>query len=132
MQVVCSTNRLIVLHLLQTDIKGESNIKTSGMQLSVNSVHFTFRLVHYIILYTSETDVYLRIKFAVFWVVTSCSVVVGHQRFRGPYCLHLQGCDVVCCDTIQTFRRTMLPPSSLIHKFCFLPHHYMLQNPENQ
>jgi hypothetical protein len=27
----------------------------------------------------------------VFWVVTSCSVVVGYQCFRGPYYLHLQG-----------------------------------------
>jgi hypothetical protein len=27
----------------------------------------------------------------VFSVVTPCSVVVGYQRFRGPYCLHLQG-----------------------------------------
>jgi hypothetical protein len=26
-----------------------------------------------------------------FWVVTPCSVVVGYQRFGGPYCLHLQG-----------------------------------------
>jgi len=25
----------------------------------------------------------------VFWVVSPCSVVVGYQRFRGPYCLHL-------------------------------------------
>jgi len=25
------------------------------------------------------------------WVLTLCSVVVGHQRFKGPYCLHLQG-----------------------------------------
>jgi hypothetical protein len=27
----------------------------------------------------------------VFWVVTPCIDVVGYQRFRGPYCLHLQG-----------------------------------------
>jgi len=25
-----------------------------------------------------------------FWIVTSCGVVVGYQRFRGPCCLHLQ------------------------------------------
>jgi len=29
----------------------------------------------------------------VFWVVTPCSDVVGYQRFRDPYCLHLQGED---------------------------------------
>jgi len=27
----------------------------------------------------------------VFWVVTSCSVVVGYRRFGGLCCLHLQG-----------------------------------------
>jgi hypothetical protein len=26
----------------------------------------------------------------VFWVVTPCSVVVGHHCLRGPCCLHLQ------------------------------------------
>jgi len=26
----------------------------------------------------------------IFWVVTSCSFVVGYQCFRGPCCLHLQ------------------------------------------
>jgi hypothetical protein len=32
-------------------------------------------------------------KVEVFWVVKPCSVVVGYQRFRGPYyyLLHLQG-----------------------------------------
>jgi len=27
--------------------------------------------------------------------VTPCGVVVGYQRFRGPCCLHLLGCDAV-------------------------------------
>jgi hypothetical protein len=26
----------------------------------------------------------------VFWVMTTCSVVVGYQCFRGPCCLHFQ------------------------------------------
>jgi hypothetical protein len=30
-------------------------------------------------------------KMAVFWVVTQCSLVEVYQRFRGPWCLHLQG-----------------------------------------
>jgi hypothetical protein len=29
--------------------------------------------------------------FEVFWVVTTCYVVVGYQRFIGPCCLHFQG-----------------------------------------
>jgi hypothetical protein len=26
----------------------------------------------------------------VFWIMTPCNVVVGYQRFGGPWCLHLQ------------------------------------------
>jgi len=26
-----------------------------------------------------------------FWIFIPCTVVVGYQRFRDPYCLHLQG-----------------------------------------
>jgi hypothetical protein len=33
----------------------------------------------------------VKIQVEVFRVVTPCSVVVGYQRFGGPYCLHLQG-----------------------------------------
>jgi hypothetical protein len=33
----------------------------------------------------------VKIHVKVFWVVTPCSVVAGYRRFRGPYCLHLQG-----------------------------------------
>jgi hypothetical protein len=29
----------------------------------------------------------------VFWVVTSCSVVVAYRRFGEPCCFHLQGDD---------------------------------------
>jgi hypothetical protein len=27
----------------------------------------------------------------IFWFVTPCNIVIGCQRFRGPYCLHFQG-----------------------------------------
>jgi len=30
------------------------------------------------------------IKVKVFWVLTSCSAVLGYLRFRGPCCVHLQ------------------------------------------
>jgi hypothetical protein len=33
----------------------------------------------------------LSLPAVVFWVMTPCSDVVGHQRFGGPCCLHLQG-----------------------------------------
>jgi hypothetical protein len=44
----------------------------------------------------SEIKWYIREKtlmyqFEVFRVVTPCSVVVGYQRFRSPFCLHLEG-----------------------------------------
>jgi hypothetical protein len=32
-----------------------------------------------------------------FWIVTLCSVMVRYQRFRGPYCLHLQRFRCLCC-----------------------------------
>jgi hypothetical protein len=32
----------------------------------------------------------VKIQVQVLWVVTLCSLVAGYQRFRGPYCLHLQ------------------------------------------
>jgi len=31
-----------------------------------------------------------KIQVVVLWVMT-CSDVAGYQRFRGPWCLHLQG-----------------------------------------
>jgi len=34
----------------------------------------------------------------VFWVVTPCGIVVGYQRFRGPYCLHLHLEDLRKCE----------------------------------
>jgi hypothetical protein len=33
----------------------------------------------------------MNIQVEVFWVVTSCSAVVGYRRFGGPYCLHHPG-----------------------------------------
>jgi hypothetical protein len=33
----------------------------------------------------------MMIQVEVFWVVTSCSVVIGYQCFGGPCCYHLQG-----------------------------------------
>jgi len=33
----------------------------------------------------------------VFWVLTPCGVVVRYQRFRGPFCLFLQGEDGELC-----------------------------------
>jgi hypothetical protein len=32
----------------------------------------------------------------VFWVVAPCSILAVCQRFRGTYCLHLQGCSEEC------------------------------------
>jgi len=45
----------------------------------------------------------------VFWIVTPC-VVIGYQRFGGPYCLNLQG-----CSRLSTFRN---------HVTSTEPHHY--------
>jgi len=37
----------------------------------------------------------MKIKIAVFWVLTPCSDVVGYQHFGGPCCSHLQSKVVV-------------------------------------
>jgi hypothetical protein len=65
--------------------------------------------------------------FEFFLVVVPCSVVVGYQRFRGPCCLHLLGCDVMwCCGRIPTFQRSMLPPSSVFVTSCSVVVEYQL------
>jgi len=47
----------------------------------------------------------MMVQVDVFWVVTRCNVVVGYQRFRGPCCFHLSGCDAVYVVTgHQRFR----------------------------
>jgi hypothetical protein len=43
--------------------------------------------VKYFARFEGFTAVKIQIKF--FWVVTSCRVVAGYQRFRGSYYLHL-------------------------------------------
>lgn len=35
----------------------------------------------------------VKIRVEVYWVVTPCSVAIGHQRFKVSYCLCLQGED---------------------------------------
>jgi len=42
-----------------------------------------------IIIYGLQTLEVIEVE--VFWVVISCSVVVGHQRFEGPCRFHLRG-----------------------------------------
>jgi len=48
-------------------------------------------------IYCARSEIFTPVKILVevFWVVSPCSVVVGYQRFRGPCCLHLLGCDTV-------------------------------------
>jgi hypothetical protein len=43
-----------------------------------------------------------------FWVMTSCSVAVGYQRFRCPCCLHLQD-DVKAADGGIMDLQTLVP-----------------------
>jgi hypothetical protein len=44
------------------------------------------------VLKTPSSEVFMAVSFhvEVFWVMTPYSVIVGHQRFGGPCCLHLQ------------------------------------------
>jgi len=34
-----------------------------------------------------EVFMLVKIQVKFFWVVMPCSIVVGHQHYRGPYCL---------------------------------------------
>jgi hypothetical protein len=45
----------------------------------------------------------MKIHEATLWAVTPCSDVVGHQRFGGPYCLHLQV--VTPCSNAAGYQR---------------------------
>jgi hypothetical protein len=36
----------------------------------------------------------MKFQVVVYWVVTTCSSVVGYKSFVGPCCLYLQGEDV--------------------------------------
>jgi hypothetical protein len=62
---------------------------------------------------TFEVEVW-KIQVEVFWVVTTCNVVVGYQRFGGPFCLHLQGED---------------GGSTVFWNACVVPRHYMASQP---
>jgi len=42
-----------------------------------------------------EVSKAVKIQIKIFWIMTSCSVVVGYQRFGQPYYSHLLGCDTV-------------------------------------
>jgi hypothetical protein len=45
----------------------------------------------------------MKIQVEVFWDVTQCSVVIGHQHFGGPYCLHLHLEDLnLQCATVTS------------------------------
>jgi hypothetical protein len=46
---------------------------------------------NYNIVTMQDLDMRFEVLKAVFWLVTTCGLVVGYQRFGRPYCLHLQG-----------------------------------------
>jgi len=54
-------------------------------------------------------------KVEVFWVVMSCSVVIGYRRFGGPYCLHSHSED---------------GGSKVLRNVGILPHHHNLKHSE--
>jgi hypothetical protein len=67
----------------------------------------------YGVVLSSETFMAMEFQVEVFWVVTTCGVVVVYYCFRDPCCLHILGCDNVwCCGGIPLFQRSMLPPYS--------------------
>jgi len=51
-----------------------------------------------------ENRIYFKVE--VFWVVTPCNVVVGHQGFRAPCCLHLQGETAWTSETFVSYHKS--------------------------
>jgi len=49
----------------------------------------------------------------VVWIVTPCGVVVAHQRFGGPCCLHLQGEDGGSMDNTRRHKPEDLNSGSM-------------------
>jgi len=49
-----------------------------------------------------ETFTTVMFQVDVFWFMTPCSVVVGYQRLRGPWCLHLKG-EATCTSETMVF-----------------------------
>jgi hypothetical protein len=102
----------------------DNNIETEGKRQrakQINIPHFSRVLVARFDVFTA-----VKIQVKVFCVVTPCSVVVGYQRFRDPYCLSLPfTLKMEAAWTSETpvapfknyggissFQRSMLPPSS--------------------
>jgi len=54
----------------------------------------------------------VKIQVEVCWVLTPCSVVVGYLRFRGLWCLHLQGEVKIMMDAV------------FLRNVCIVPQHY--------
>jgi hypothetical protein len=77
-RLIASSDTTIIYHELRKMWKKTATTCFKGFD-SRQWQYFSFRHLVYII------------QVKVFWVVTSCSVVVGYQRFGGPCCLHLQG-----------------------------------------
>jgi hypothetical protein len=61
-----------------------------------------------------EIEVFAAVKITtiVFWVMTPCSLVGGHQRFGGIYCLHLQvdGCSISSKVLVTPYQMTRHNP----------------------
>jgi len=60
------------------------------MDIYIYTCVCTLNLLHIIITVIISSQITVSVQVEV-CVMTPCSVVVGYQRFRGPYCFHLQG-----------------------------------------
>jgi len=76
--------------------KESSGFIRSGEFLDqLNCIEFSMMgVIRDVVLYTYEdhsgAPTTEQNQFEVFWVVTPCSVAIGHRRFGGPCCVHLQ------------------------------------------
>jgi len=63
-------------------IMNRDEVKVSGYRVDIRLERLK---------YVAAVGKIIKFEVEVFWGVTPCAVAVGHQRFEGPCCLHLQG-----------------------------------------
>jgi hypothetical protein len=68
-------------------------MKIAVLKVPSGELQWIHRFCLSYIAYLIVSDILVNIRFVqneVFWLVTTCRVVVGYRRFGGPSCLHLQ------------------------------------------
>jgi len=107
LKVLMGFLRILVMEELHWKLLGEFNFGSCRQcRLPILST------VQIILNQDASFDVFTAVMFQVevFWVVTKCNIVVGYQRFRGPWCLHIhpEDCEDESSETLISYHNTTL------------------------